>query len=221
MVDSSVGGKTGVDLPEGKNLVGAFKQPVAVCADTDALRTLPGSELNNGAAEMVKHGIIGPPELFHILEKDPERITDPSVIEDAIRVKISVVEADPLEQDVRAYLNLGHTVGHALEKCSDYGIAHGAAVAIGLCVVAELSSAMGFSGPDLPARIERLLTAIGLPTRHDFDSADLIAAMRMDKKSVSGTPKFVLIRDIGNVEHGVDAPEESLREALDKLRVRG
>ena len=142
MVDASVGGKTGVDLPAGKNLVGAFKQPRFVAIDTDVLDTLPAAEFRSGLAEVIKHGIIGAPDLFAQLEGDgPASVAH--LVASAVRVKISVVEEDPFETGRRAVLNLGHTFGHAIELVSDYSVRHGEGVALGLIAAAELSHATG------------------------------------------------------------------------------
>jgi 3-dehydroquinate synthetase len=132
MVDSSVGGKTGVDLPEGKNLVGAFKQPILVAADTQALATLPEREIRMGMAELIKHAVIGDLELFEALERsDNESDLDAALIARSANVKVRVVEADPFESGPREVLNLGHAVGHAVEKCSST-VGHGEAVSVGL-----------------------------------------------------------------------------------------
>ncbi len=218
MVDSSVGGKTGVDLPQGKNLVGAFKQPEVVIADTAALASLPDKEIQNGMAELIKHAILDDPELFASMEASPSvNRPDTKVIARSVSVKIRTVEADPLESGVRATLNLGHTTGHALEKCSRYGMAHGAAVSVGLLAAAKISALMNMCLSDIPARIESVLGKAGLPVRHNLDTEDLISAMASDKKTVAGRPRFVLIKDIGKVEHGLDVPPKILRQALNEL----
>ncbi len=156
MVDSSIGGKTGVDLPQGKNLVGAFKQPELVVVDPDVLSTLPSAEFRNGLGEVVKHGIISDPVLFAQLQADgPESLE--SMLARALRVKIGVVERDPFEQGERAHLNLGHTFAHAFEQVSRYAIPHGQAVSVGLMASAHLSVISGHCQPDLPARIEDVL----------------------------------------------------------------
>ena len=171
MVDASVGGKTGVDLPLGKNLVGAFKQPEAVLADVGTLGTLPPAEFAAGMAEVVKHGLLAGGSLLQRLERQAWR-TAPTeaaalqrLIAEAIRVKRDVVEEDPFEEGVRATLNLGHTFAHAIEQVSGYSVRHGEAVAIGLVAAAHLSATLGYCDPGLQERIERMLSHLGLPTR--------------------------------------------------------
>ncbi len=173
MVDSSVGGKTGVDLPQGKNLVGAFKQPVLVAADTQTLASLPEREIRMGMAELIKHAVIDDPELFEALESaDRPSSLSPALVARSANVKVRVVEADPFESGLREVLNLGHTVGHALEKCSGYALGHGEAVAIGLVAAARISEKMGMCSSDEPDRLESLLSRTGLPIRHGEDPAE-------------------------------------------------
>ncbi|MFO7539236.1 MAG: 3-dehydroquinate synthase [Chloroflexota bacterium] len=229
MVDASVGGKTGVDLPQGKNLVGAFKQPQAVIADLDTLATLPPVELSAGMAEVIKHGLIANPDLFVQLELDGGRRTDDgssvfgpssSVIATAIQVKRDVVEADPFEQGPRALLNLGHTFGHAIEQVSGYGVGHGQAVAMGLVAAANLSARLGYTAPELQGRIERLLQRWQLPTRipADYEPTALLAAMGSDKKKLAGHLRFILLRDIGQVFIAGNVAETAVLATLHELR---
>jgi 3-dehydroquinate synthase len=211
MVDASVGGKVGVDLPQGKNLVGAFKQPGLVLIDPDLLASLPASEFRNGLAEVVKHGLIADADLFAQLEAEgPESLE--SLLAGALRVKIGVVERDPFEQGERAYLNLGHTFGHAFEQVSGYTLPHGQGVALGLIAAAELAAARQLCPPDLPARIASLLDRLGLPTRlSGVDPAAVLAAMATDKKREAGRLRFVLPHAIGRVAlHDDVAPAEVL-----------
>ncbi|MCZ7543409.1 MAG: 3-dehydroquinate synthase [Anaerolineae bacterium] len=161
MVDASVGGKTGVDLPGGKNMVGAFWQPALVVVDVAVLGTLPPVEVRCGLAEALKHGLIDDPALFARLETGQTAI-DAALLEQAIAVKARVVEADALEHGVRAHLNLGHTFAHAIETVSGYQWKHGEAVAVGLAGAARLSAALGLFAQALPARIEAALTRLGL-----------------------------------------------------------
>jgi 3-dehydroquinate synthase len=180
MVDASVGGKTGVDLPQGKNLVGAFKQPATVVIDPTVLATLPAEEFRSGMAEVIKHGIIGAPELFAELETQSNhqpltsfaplgQTSSPAIpsrhIAQALRVKIMVVEEDPFERGRRAVLNLGHTVGHALECLSDFTLRHGEAVAIGMVAAARVAAELDLAAPSLAERIEAVLTTWGLPVQ--------------------------------------------------------
>jgi 3-dehydroquinate synthase len=219
MVDSSVGGKTGVDLPQGKNLVGAFKNPFVVAADTDALATLPSSQVRMGMAELIKHAIIDDADLFDTLESAQGQLAlNPDLIARSVSVKIRVVEADPYESELREVLNLGHTVGHALEKCSQYAMDHGAAVSVGLAAAAALSSRMGMCDAGIPARVEAVLAASGLPIRHHMDPDQLMSVMFADKKTVDGRLRFVLIKRIGEVQHGVHVAPDVLRETLAGLK---
>lgn len=189
MVDSSVGGKVGVNRPRGKNLVGAFHPPVLVWAALDALSTLPLRDLRSGLAEVVKVGLVCDAELLDLVEARAEALVGGRDLEDvvvrAVRAKARVVEADEREQGLRILLNAGHTVGHALETAAGHGVLrHGEAVAIGL--LAELRWAVGAGicrDPELPGRLERLLLRLGLPIRAEpVDRATALAAMRLDKK---------------------------------------
>jgi 3-dehydroquinate synthase len=220
MVDASLGGKVGVDLPQGKNLVGAFKDPLAVFADTETLRTLPPVEWRCGLAEVLKAGLIAdPPLIDHLLTRGPDPIED--VIARAVRVKKAIVEQDRLESGVRAYLNLGHTFAHAIEAVSGYAWKHGEAVAVGLVAAARLSVRRGLASPDLAETVERAVTALGLPARYaGLEPAALWEAMRHDKKWQSGTARFVLLRGAGApcLEDGV--PRDEVIAVLESLRER-
>ncbi len=221
MVDSSVGGKTGVDLPQGKNLVGAFKQPMTVLADVWAFKTLPAAEISNGMAELVKHTLIGDAELWERIEHAsgaPE--LNAALTGRSVEVKIKVVESDPYEKGARARLNLGHTIGHAVEKCSGYALSHGAAVAVGLAAAARISRRMGFCSDDLPDKVEAVLVKLGLPITHANNVDELIAALAADKKTTAGQARFVLIRGPGSVEHGCVVPEAIIREMLEVTKAR-
>ncbi|MCA1959407.1 MAG: 3-dehydroquinate synthase [Desulfomonile sp.] len=218
MVDASVGGKTGVDLLQGKNLVGAFKQPAFVVADTGTLATLPTDEIRTGMAEVIKHAVIGDREQFKKLEKavgTPALGAD--LVERSVRVKIDVVEKDPFEEGLREVLNLGHTVGHAIEKCSNYALRHGDAVAVGLVAAARISRKMELCDANVPDRIESLLVNVGLPIRHRVKAPALMAAMTTDKKNRGGQPRFVLVKDIGAVRHGCEVSPNLLAEVLEEL----
>ncbi|MER2597946.1 MAG: 3-dehydroquinate synthase [Caldilineales bacterium] len=199
MVDASVGGKTGVDLPQGKNLVGAFKQPALVLLDVETLQTLPSAEFRSGLAEIVKHGIIGDPGLFEVVEGSA-RLTLEELVTRAVQVKIAVVQQDPFEQGRRAVLNLGHTFGHALETLSHYTLRHGEAVSIGLVMAAYLAARLELCAAELPARVESALARLGLPVRAPgFAPQAVLAAMQTDKKRAHGRLRFVLPRAIGDV----------------------
>jgi shikimate kinase / 3-dehydroquinate synthase len=221
MVDSSVGGKTGVDLPEGKNIVGAFKQPIMVVADTQALATLPEREIRMGMAELIKHSVIGDLELFEALERsDKASALDANLIARSADVKVRVVEADPFESGPREVLNLGHTVGHAVEKCSGYVVGHGEAVSVGLVAVARISEKMSLCASIVPERLESLLHRTGLPVRHSAGPDDLIDVMAADKKAVEGRVRFALIKSIGQVEYGVEVSPDLLKQVLEDLKNR-
>lgn len=222
MVDASVGAKTGVDLPQGKNLVGAFKQPQAVLADITTLKTLPPPEFAAGMAEVVKHGLIANPGLFERLMIDDFGVDDASIfnlqslILDAVQVKRDVVQDDPFEQGRRATLNLGHTFGHAIEQVSGYAVRHGEGVAIGLVAAANLSARLGDCDPDLQPRIEAVLMKLHLPTRIPvgLPHADLYRAMGSDKKKAAGKLRFILMRGIGDVFVTGDVPETAVYQTL-------
>jgi 3-dehydroquinate synthase len=215
MVDSSVGGKTGVNLPAGKNLVGAFHQPRAVIADTNTLATLPEREYRAGLAEVVKGAAIGDPVFFAWLEQYAAalnaRETVPLIeaIARKVRYKAGVVARDETEQGERALLNLGHTFGHALETAGKYSVLlHGEGVAIGMLLAAQLSERLGLSEAVDTLRLYRLLAALGLPTAipAGMDPQQLLALMRLDKKNLAGTLRLILWRGVGRAEivSGVD-----------------
>lgn len=217
MVDASLGGKTGVDLPQGKNLVGAFHPPAIVVADPLVLRTLPREELCAGMAEVIKHGLIGDPALFEALERGTT-FGSLDQLERAIRVKIEVVQADPFEQGRRATLNLGHTIGHGVEAASGFTLRHGAAVAIGLWAEAWLAEEMGLAEQGLAERVRRVLTRHGLPTRAPgLDPRAIRSLMSADKKKAAGQLKFALPRAVGDVAWGVVVDEALLTKALQMI----
>ena len=199
-VDSSVGGKTAVDLTAGKNLAGAFCQPAAVICDTDCLKTLPPDVFADGAAEAVKTGVLSDEALFALFE-DGTLTADPGeVIARCVAYKAGVVERDEKEQGERKLLNLGHTVGHAIEKCSGYVIPHGHAVAAGLAVIARAAEALGWTEESLAARITACLSKNGLPTGTDYSAEALAEAALSDKKRAGGDITLVVPRKIGHCE---------------------
>jgi shikimate kinase/3-dehydroquinate synthase len=224
MVDASVGGKTGVDLPQGKNLVGAFKQPALVLIDPAVLATLPADEFRSGMAEMIKHGVIGDADLFAELETGQGRYPDSGMAERiarALRVKIAIVEEDPFEQGRRAVLNVGHTVGHALERLSDFSLRHGEAVSIGMVAAAKIAVELGRADVSLVDRIEAILSAWGLPVRcPPFDADAILAAMAHDKKKQGHELRWVLPRAIGQAEIITDVPPQVVRSVLCSLGAR-
>jgi 3-dehydroquinate synthase len=223
-VDSSVGGKVGVNLKAGKNLVGAFYQPRLVLCDLDTLGTLPAREYRAGLAEVIKYGIIYDDALFRRLEREMdkllERDTDTlaAVVARCCGIKAEVVQQDETESGLRAILNFGHTIGHALEAISHYGkYLHGEAISIGQVAAAGLSARqLGLSQAEV-TRISELLRRAGLPTAVRLTPGaqkKLIKAMQLDKKVSGGEIKFVLARRIGKVEFGQRVPASLLAEAL-------
>jgi len=222
MIDSSVGGKVAVDHRRGKNLIGAFKQPAFVVVDPAVLGSLPDEEMRSGWAEIVKHGIIGDPDLFQRLEAQPKLRPRPAdlthIIAAAIQVKVDVVEEDPYERGRRRVLNLGHTFGHAFELLSDYQLRHGYAVAIGMVVAARVAKAMGLCSSEFPGRTEAILAAFGLPTQvPSFQSDSVWQAMGLDKKKRGSRLRFVLPRALGDVIITEEVPQEVAFTVLDEL----
>ncbi|MGB5851431.1 MAG: 3-dehydroquinate synthase [Rhodanobacter sp.] len=224
MVDSSVGGKTGVNLPVGKNLAGAFHQPRAVIADIDTLATLPAREYRAGLAEVVKGAAIGDETFFVWLEQHAEALAarDVDTVLEAIARKVQykagVVARDETEQGERALLNFGHTFGHALETAGHYtSLLHGEAVAIGMLLAAQLSERSGMSEPGDTARLERLLRTLGLPLAipAGMDTAPLLQWMRLDKKNAAGQLRLILWRGIGRAEIVAAVPESAVAATLD------
>ena len=212
MVDSSVGGKVGVDLPQGKNLIGAFKQPQAVLIDIDVLQTLPPLQWRCGMAEVIKHGLIARPSLLNPKMWQKENIQH--LLRQAVQVKVEIVEADPFEQGIRAHLNLGHTFAHAIEKITDYQAPHGEAVAIGLVKAAKLSRRLRLIDAELVERIETILTQIGLPLTIDLDADLWYDAMSTDKKWQGGRSRFVLLKGLGQATIVDDLPKSDVLAVL-------
>ena len=214
MVDASLGGKTGANLPEGKNLVGAFYPPKLVLADPETLQTLPEAEICNGLAEVVKHGVIADPELLKnltIKNTTPSRVQASTkfdwaeLVIRAMGVKIRIIEEDPYEQGIRAALNFGHTIGHSIESLTNYGIRHGEAVGIGMVAEARLAEHLGIAKSGLADEIAETLVSLGLPTEipSEISALDLVAAMQSDKKKSKGVVKFALPVKIGEMRVGV------------------
>lgn len=213
MADASLGGKTGADLPQGKNLVGAFYPPALVLADPDLLATLPEAELRSGLGEVIKHGILADPELFDLCARgwqavqggDPAHPNWDELVRRAMAVKVAYIEADPLERGVRAALNLGHTVGHAVEVASGYRLRHGEAVAIGMVAEARLAERLGLAQPGLSCTIIKALQALGLPVEvpAGLNEQALKQSLKLDKKRAAGQVRFALPVRIGEVRTGV------------------
>jgi 3-dehydroquinate synthase len=223
MVDSSVGGKTAIDLAHGKNLVGAFHQPVAVFADLSTLATLPIRELRAGLAEVVKAAAIADPAFFDWLEANAEALLagDEAMLGHAIATSVAfkagVVSRDETERGERMLLNLGHTFGHAIESAQGYGgLLHGEAVAVGMVLAANLSTALGRAPAADAQRLKSLLARLGLPVAIPAGLApeQLLQRMRLDKKAVSGVPRLVRWRGIGQAEVVEGISEDDLLRAL-------
>ena len=223
-VDSSVCGKVGINLKSGKNLVGAFYQPKLVLCDLNTLQTLPDREYRSGLAEVIKYGIIYDADLFAQLERDMPQLlqrqpeTVGRVVARCCEIKAEVVRQDETETRLRAILNFGHTIGHALEACSHYGkYLHGEAISIGQVAAARLSCRLTGLPEEQAQRIKRLFENAGLPTEvktTPAQRAKLVAAMQLDKKVVGGEVKFVLAREIGRVETGLKVPADLLETIL-------
>ncbi len=228
MVDASVGGKTGVDLPQGKNLVGAFKQPEMVIIDPEVLTTLPDVEFRAGLAEVVKSGMIDAPEIVTTLEQSrsqdvypytvlPEPYSLTWLLTETVSVKVRLVEEDPFEHGRRAALNLGHTFAHAFERLANFSMRHGDAVAIGLVCATRLAARLEECPPELAPRIDLLLRNLGLPTTvPPFPAESIWAAMFTDKKRQGNTIRFILPRDLGDVDIFGNVPQAEVITVLEQ-----
>lgn len=233
MVDAAVGGKTGINLPAGKNLVGAFYEPYTVLCDLGYLGTLPLPERRSGLAEVVKAGFIADPAILGLVEDDPAAVLDPEsevlgvLIERAIAVKARVVSADLRERtssgtDVgRELLNYGHTLGHAIERTENYSWRHGEAISVGMCFVAELSRRLGRLSEDVAGRHAAVLGALGLPTSYVVDAwPALREAMNLDKKTRGSSLRFVILEDLAQAAILSDPDEETMAAAYASLAGR-
>jgi 3-dehydroquinate synthase len=226
MLDASVGGKTGVDTPEGKNLIGAFHPPVAVVADPRVLATLPERDYRGGMAEAVKHGLIADAEYFGwmereagaLLRRDEAALTH--LVRRSVEIKAEVVSADEREAGRRATLNAGHTVAHALERVTGYGLPHGEAVALGLVAECALAEELGLAPTGVGGRVAGLLARLGLPVRlaGPLDAGQVVAAMASDKKNRAAQVRFALPSALGCMDAREgwthEAPEPAIRGAL-------
>jgi 3-dehydroquinate synthase len=226
MLDASVGGKTGVDLPQGKNLVGAFHPPAAVIADPLTLATLPEREYRGGLAEAVKHGLIADRDYFEWIEthtsalmrRDPDTVS--RLVRRSVEIKAEVVTEDEREAGRRAILNAGHTVAHALEQTSNYGLPHGEAVALGLVVECELAEQLKIAPAGLRSRVAALLETVGLPSHlpRPLDPAAVLESMAGDKKNRAGSIHFALPSGVGRIHRAegwtTPVPLDGIRKAL-------
>jgi 3-dehydroquinate synthase len=224
-VDAAIGGKTGVNLASGKNLLGTFHQPRAVLIDPDVLATLSVREYRAGLYESLKCGIIGDPGLFRLFEDRHREILDrdPGVIEkviaDSVRLKASIVRADEREGGLRQVLNFGHTIGHALEAETGYTqLLHGEAVAWGMIAATHIALAFGKLDSVTAGRITNAVIGFGKLPRVKFEGANIVKRLRSDKKTRSGVIHFVLPREIGKVEIASDVPDTIVRSAVDEVR---
>jgi len=229
MLDASVGGKTGVDTPQGKNLIGAFHPPAAVLADPRVLATLPERDFVGGMAEAVKHGLIADGEYLAwmereagaLLARDEAALT--RLVRRSVEIKAEVVSGDEREAGRRAVLNAGHTVAHALEQATSYALPHGEAVALGLVAECALAEALGLAPAGLGAQVAALLSRLGLPVRlaEPVDPERLIAAMGSDKKNRASRVRFALPTRLGAMDPGEgwtrEAPEPAIRRALEAI----
>jgi len=224
-VDSSVGGKTAVNHPLGKNMIGAFHQPRLVLADMDALKTLPARELRAGLAEVIKHGLIRDAEFFEWIETNLDRllVRDPKALGHAVlrsvAIKAEIVSNDERETGLRQLLNFGHTFGHAIETGFGYGVwLHGEAVAAGMVMAADLSRELGFLSHADSERIRSLLQRAGLPTvAKGITPERLHRLMSVDKKTKEGRVRFVLLEKLGVASLGDDVPASALDRTLSRL----
>jgi len=235
MIDASVGGKTGVDTPAGKNLVGAFHQPHCVVVDPELLSTLPDAHLRAGMAEAVKHGAIADAEYLEWIERnaDPLLAGDPDalarLIMRSVEIKAEIVAKDEKESGPRKLLNFGHTIGHAVESVSGYTLLHGEAVAVGMVEEARIGERSGITAAGTSAHLRRILTRLGLPTSLpiDFQAAQVIDFTRVDKKARNGRVEYSLIQDLGRPfvgpagVWGHPVPDETVAEVLAGAGMRG
>jgi len=219
MVDAAIGGKTGINTDAGKNLVGAFHQPIAVLVDLATLKTLPRNELVAGMAEVVKAGFIADPVILDLIEADPQAAIDPAgdvlpeLIRRAVTVKAEVVAADEKESQLREILNYGHTLGHAIERREHYQWRHGAAVSVGLVFAAELARLTGRLDDATADRHRAILTSLGLPVSYDADALpELLQIMAADKKTRAGVLRFVVLDGLAKPGR-LEGPDPSLLAA--------
>ena len=211
-VDSSVGGKTGVDLPQGKNLVGAFYQPELVMIDTDILSSLPDSIFSDGMAEVIKYGCISNPDILELISAPDFKSNMERIVYECVRIKRDVVQQDEHDTGLRMILNFGHTIGHAAEKIGNFvDLTHGQAVAIGMVAAAKLGASL--TGTDLSGRIASICEAHGLPTALPYSGEDIYTALLHDKKRMADTMNFILVHPLGTaVIHKI--PLEQLHQLI-------
>jgi 3-dehydroquinate synthase len=224
-VDSAIGGKTGVNLVSGKNLMGAFHQPLAVLADPDVLSTLPDREFRSGLFESMKYGVIRNRQIFDLLETHRDALLrrDPELLEqlivECVRVKADVVSADERENGERKILNFGHTVGHALESATNYKhFLHGEAVGWGMIAAAVIGESVGVTESDTAQRIIAMVLAYGSLPTVDVGTRRILKLLQSDKKTMGGVPHFVLATGIGKVEVVNTVPESAVVKSVDEIK---
>lgn len=225
-VDSSIGGKTGIDLPEGKNLLGTFSQPKMVLTDLHFLDTLPGREFNNGLAEIIKYGIVDDLELFQLLENGVGDIKKrnaellATIVGRSCRIKKEIVEMDEHDRGLRRILNFGHTIGHAVESASDYTISHGNGVSIGMIGAARISEKLNYLATNDRERIETLISTLGLLDHipEAVEPSAILSRMKMDKKKKGDAINFVLLKKLGVPFANGSVEEGLIRETIEELR---
>lgn len=223
MIDAAIGGKTGADLPAGKNLIGTFWQPKAVLMDVSFLRSLPENERRCGVAELVKHAILFDPDLFARLEESAATFLQFEDLESVVRqislscrLKAAVVSGDERESGRRALLNFGHTFGHAAERLMNFTLSHGEAVAFGMAVASDLSAGLNLIGGEENSRIQRLIERFGLPLRlSSLAPAAILKSMYSDKKTRGGKIRLILPRKIGAADIFQDIPEDRILQAIE------
>jgi 3-dehydroquinate synthase len=224
-VDSAIGGKTGVNLVSGKNLIGTFHQPLGVLADPEVLSTLPEREYRSGLFEAMKYGVIRNPEIFELMEAHREALLrrDGELLErlivECVKVKADVVSADEREGGERRILNFGHTIGHALESATKYKhFLHGEAVGWGMVAAALIGKSLRITDPDTSRRIISMVLAYGSLPRLDVDGKRVLKLLQSDKKTMGGVPHFILAAAIGKVEVVNTVPGEAVLEAVEEVK---
>ncbi|MBN1473651.1 MAG: 3-dehydroquinate synthase [Syntrophaceae bacterium] len=226
-VDSAIGGKTAIDLPAGKNLLGTFNQPSEVFADLNFLNTLPAKEFENGLAEIIKYGIIDDEKMFILLEDNMDAVKqkDPvmmlKIVENCCRIKKAIIEIDEREQGLRRILNYGHTLGHALEAVSDYKLSHGEGVALGMIAAARISAKKNYLDAQEATRIEEIIRLANLPTKIPgfLPAGEIINRLQMDKKKKGDTIHFVLLKKIGMPFINGGVANDIIGEVIEEMKL--
>jgi len=222
MVDAGIGGKTGVDLPQGKNLVGAFHPPRLVWIDPDLLQTLPDTELHNGMAEVIKHGMISDPKLFTMIAKGKGSLLKnrDEILRRAVAVKVIIIRTDPYDRDLRQTLNFGHTLGHAVELASGFRLRHGESIAIGMTAETYLAEQLGMAASGLTGKLTDVLQSWELPVKlpSNLPKKAIWEAVKRDKKKLDGRLRFALPVAVGQVKAGIEVEDSNWKSALDYVK---